>query len=70
MATLMRSLLVAATEQRDRNLADGLADLHMQLELRGVGLLDFDTAEPVAEKGYNEAFALLTVWQTAESVAE
>jgi predicted acylesterase/phospholipase RssA len=70
MATLMRSLLVAAAEQRDRNLADGLADLHMQLQLRGVGLLDFDVAEPVAEKGYHEAIALLTEWQTAESVAE
>jgi predicted acylesterase/phospholipase RssA len=63
MATLMRSLLVAAAEQRDRGIAEGLADLHLQLDLRGVGLLDFEVCAPVAEQGYQEAVGRLQQWR-------
>jgi predicted acylesterase/phospholipase RssA/CRP-like cAMP-binding protein len=65
MATLMRSLLVAAAEQRDRGIADKLADLHLQLDLRGVGLLDFEVCAPVAEQGYAEALERLREWRDA-----
>ena len=53
--TLMRSMLVAAAQQRDRGVQDRLADLHLQFELRGVGLLDFEVVGPVAERGYEES---------------
>jgi predicted acylesterase/phospholipase RssA/CRP-like cAMP-binding protein len=67
IATLMRSLVVAAAEQRDRGIAAGLADLHLQLDLRGVSLLDFEVCEPVADQGYAEAIGRLTEWlATAE----
>jgi predicted acylesterase/phospholipase RssA len=59
MPTLMRSMLVAAAEQRDRGVARGLADLHLQFELRGVGLLDFEVVGPVADRGYEESVAAL-----------
>jgi predicted acylesterase/phospholipase RssA len=62
MATLMRSLMVSAAEQRDRVKAAGLADLHLEFELKGVGLLDFDACAPVAERGYQEALPALTRW--------
>ena len=62
MATLMRSLMVAAAEQRDRGIAAGLADLHLQLDLRGVSILDFDVCEPVVDQGYEEAIGRLTEW--------
>ena len=70
MPTLMRSLLVAAAERRDRGVEDGLADLHLQFELRGVGLLEFETVAPVAERGYEESMdalrALAASWRTDE----
>ncbi len=55
MPTLMRSMLVAAAQARDRGIEAGLADLHLQFELRGVGLLAFDVVGPVAERGYEES---------------
>lgn len=70
MATLMRSLMVAAAEQRDRGIAAGLADLHLQLDLRGVSLMDFEVCEPVAEQGYEEAMPRLTEWLTTEKVTD
>ncbi len=59
MPTLMRSLLVAAAQSRDRVVGQGLADLHVQFELKGVALLDFDVVAPVAERGYTESIDLL-----------
>ncbi|MFO7961019.1 MAG: cyclic nucleotide-binding domain-containing protein [Nitriliruptoraceae bacterium] len=59
MPTLMRSLLVAAAQARDRGIEEHLADLHLQFELRGVGLLAFDVVEPVVERGYEEAMDAL-----------
>lgn len=55
MPTLMRSLLVAAAQSRDRFVADGLADLHVLFVLKGVSLLDFEVVAPVAERGYTES---------------
>ena len=68
MATLMRSLMVAAAEQRDRGVADELADLHLQLDLRGVSLLDFEVCEPVVDQGYEEAIGLVSDWLTTGQV--
>jgi predicted acylesterase/phospholipase RssA/CRP-like cAMP-binding protein len=62
MATLMRSLMVSAAHARDRDVARGLADLYLLLELRGVGLLDFDDAEPVAQRGYEESLEPIRAW--------
>ncbi len=70
MATLTRSLMVSAAEQRDRGIAAGLADLHLQLDLRGVGLLDFEVCEPVAEQGYQESIERLTAWAQDREVAQ
>ncbi len=62
MPTLMRSLLVAAAQARDRGIQERLADLHLQFELRGVGLLAFDVVEPVAQRGYDEAVDALRMF--------
>lgn len=69
MATLMRSLLVAAAEARDRGVRSGLADLHMEFDLRGVSLLDFDATERVAEMGYQQAKAMLGEWLSEHAPA-
>jgi predicted acylesterase/phospholipase RssA/CRP-like cAMP-binding protein len=55
MPTLMRSLLASAAQSRETMIADGLADLVISMELRGVGLLAFDVVDPVVERGYEEA---------------
>jgi predicted acylesterase/phospholipase RssA/CRP-like cAMP-binding protein len=65
MATLMRSMIVSAASARDRGVVAGLADLHLPLELRGVGLLDFETAEATAARGYDEAHDPLAAWAAA-----
>ncbi len=69
MATLMRSLLVAAAEARDRGVRQGLADLHLEFDLRGVGLLDFDAVEPVAAMGREQALAQLGAWTEGRAPA-
>jgi predicted acylesterase/phospholipase RssA len=67
MATLMRSMIVSAASARDRGIVSGLADLHLPLELRGVSLLDFDTAESTAARGYDEAYEALAAWAAARA---
>ena len=59
MPTLMRSLVVAAAETRDRGIEERLADLHLQFELRGVGLLAYDVVQPVVDRGYEESMGAL-----------
>ncbi len=65
MPTLMRSLLVAAAQTRDRGVEQGLADLHVQFELRGVGLLAFDVVGPVADRGYEESVDALRTFEAS-----
>jgi predicted acylesterase/phospholipase RssA len=65
MPTLMRSLLVAAAQTRDRGVEQGLADLHVQFELRGVGLLAFDVVGPVADRGYDESVDALRAFEAS-----
>lgn len=59
MPTLMRSLLASAAKSRDAMITDGLADLVLSMELRGVGLLAFDVVDPVVESGYEESIDAL-----------
>jgi predicted acylesterase/phospholipase RssA/CRP-like cAMP-binding protein len=66
MPTLMRSMLVSAAQARDRGIEQHLADLHLQFELRGVGLLAFDVVEPVVERGYEEALDALRTFAEAQ----
>jgi predicted acylesterase/phospholipase RssA len=67
MATLMRSLLVAAAESRDEMVAEGLADLHLQLELPGVSLLAFDKAAEVEAAAYEEVREQVGAWAAART---
>jgi hypothetical protein len=56
---------VSAASARDRGVAAGLADLYLLLELRGVGLLDFEATEAVAQRGYDEALGPITAWASS-----
>ena len=52
VAMLMRAMVAGSVRDRDRMLADGTVDWYLDLDLRGVGLLDFERVAEVAERGY------------------
>jgi predicted acylesterase/phospholipase RssA len=60
--TLLRSTLVAAMRDRDRYIKDGLADLYLDLDLHGWGLLAFDAVAEVARRGYELAAPRIEKW--------
>jgi predicted acylesterase/phospholipase RssA len=55
MSTLMRSLIAGSVRERDRFVQDGTVDWYLDLDLRGVGLLDFERVEETAARGYESA---------------
>jgi predicted acylesterase/phospholipase RssA/CRP-like cAMP-binding protein len=61
-AVLMRSMIVASQRERDHQIADGLADLYLDLDLRGVSMLDFSDVAGVAQRGYEAAMPRLEEW--------
>ncbi len=61
-SVLMRSVSVGSARVRDQYLAEGLADLYLDLDLGGVGLLDFTDVRPIAQRGYEAAHPQLQAW--------
>jgi NTE family protein len=59
---LMRTTLTAAVQDRERLLDEGIVDLHLPLEMRGVSLLDFERVPEVAAIGYEQARPQLVDW--------
>ncbi len=55
LSILMRSMLVGSARAREEHLEQGSIDLYLALDLRGVGLLDFEEVESVADRGYESA---------------
>lgn len=62
MVTLLGSTIVAAMRDRNTHVRDGLADLYLDLDLRGHGLLDFDACAAIAEAGYEAAKPRVDAW--------
>lgn len=54
-ALLLRSMLVGSMAERDRLVAEGYADLYLDLDLRGISLLAFNEVASVADAGYELA---------------
>ncbi len=65
---LMRSMIAASMRERDRQVRDGLADLYLDLDIRGVSMLDFEDPSGVARKGYEAAMPRLEQWLQAAEV--
>lgn len=61
-AVLMRTMLVAAARDRDEAVAAGKADLYLLLELRGIGLLEFEAVDLAVDRGYKAAKDEVTAW--------
>lgn len=66
---LLRSMLVGAMRDRDRCRREGLADLYLDLDLRGIDMLEFDAVERVAAAGYEAASPRIERWLAERSAA-
>ncbi len=62
VSTLLRSTLISSTRDRDRYVADGVIDCYLDLDLRGVGLMDFDAVDGTATRGRELAQPRLEEW--------
>ena len=63
-AVLMRALVAGSLRDRDRMRDDGTIDWYLDLDLRGVQLLDFERVAEVADRGYEAARPRLEAWLT------
>jgi predicted acylesterase/phospholipase RssA/CRP-like cAMP-binding protein len=61
-AVLMRSMITASMRERDAQVSDGLADCYLDLDMRGVSMLEFDSPKEVAGRGYEAAMPVLEAW--------
>jgi predicted acylesterase/phospholipase RssA/CRP-like cAMP-binding protein len=59
---LLRTMITASARQRKRSVDRGDIDLYLDLDLRGISLLDFDSALDVAQIGYEAAMPRLEAW--------
>jgi predicted acylesterase/phospholipase RssA len=64
--TIMRALTVASDQRRNGG-AKSSADCHLELDLRGVSMLDFGAVRTVAQRGYDQAMPALESWLTSRS---
>ncbi len=58
-AVLMRSMITASMRARDTHVANGLADCYLDLDMRGVSMLEFGDPGGVAQRGYEAALSHL-----------
>lgn len=68
-AVLMRSMITASMRERDVQVHDGLADCYLDLDIRGVSMLDFDSAGEIARRGYEAAMPVLETWLASTAMA-
>ncbi|MET0144541.1 MAG: cyclic nucleotide-binding and patatin-like phospholipase domain-containing protein [Ilumatobacteraceae bacterium] len=66
MAILMRALVAGSVRDRDQMLAEGLVDWYLDLDLRGIQLLDFERVAEIAQRGYDVARPRLATWLAEE----
>lgn len=69
-AVLMRSMLLGSTRDRDAAVASGIIDLYLDLDLRGVGLLEFEVVAPVVDKGYAASRDRIREWAHSPKTSE
>jgi predicted acylesterase/phospholipase RssA len=67
-SVLMRSMITASESQRTSKRAE--SDLYIDLDLRGVGILDFETIGPVILAGYEQSMPRLEEWMRRRGQGE
>ena len=61
-ATVLRSIVVGADRVRRKMLDEQLADLYLNIDVSGIGMLQFDAVDEVAEVGYRKTYPDLERW--------
>jgi predicted acylesterase/phospholipase RssA/CRP-like cAMP-binding protein len=69
VATIMRAMVAGSARDRERMIADGTVDYHLDLDLRGVQLLDFERVAEISARGYTAALPRLRQWQADVAAA-
>ncbi len=69
VVTLLGSTIVSSMRDRHDHVANGLADLYLDLDLRGHGLLDFEALAAIAAAGREAAQPRLEAWLTSRNGA-
>jgi predicted acylesterase/phospholipase RssA len=65
VAILLRSTIAGSSAQLDSKIHQ--ADLYLDLDLRGIGMLDFEKVRPVVRAGYEAALPRIDAWLEARS---
>jgi hypothetical protein len=60
VAILLRSTIAGSSAQLDSKIHQ--ADLYLDLDLRGTGMLDFEKVRPVVRAGYEAALLRINAW--------
>lgn len=68
-STLLRALIVGSDLHRDRNGTRTEADLYLDLDLKGVPMLAFDSVREVAARGYDIAMPQVDRWLATREAA-
>jgi NTE family protein/lysophospholipid hydrolase len=59
---MLRSMITASMRERDRTVNEGLIDFYLDLDMRGISLLDFDRSAAVINAGYEAAGPRIEAW--------
>ncbi|MFP5330884.1 MAG: patatin-like phospholipase family protein, partial [Acidimicrobiia bacterium] len=65
-AMLMRTMIAGSVREQNRHIDSGIIDLYLDLDLRGISLLDFENVRPVAAAGYEAAMPKLEAWLASQ----
>jgi predicted acylesterase/phospholipase RssA/CRP-like cAMP-binding protein len=68
--TVVSAMVVASSRERDAMVKERAADFYLNIDVRGVGLLDFDAVEHVAEIGYAQSIGALRTWMDSGALAD
>jgi predicted acylesterase/phospholipase RssA/CRP-like cAMP-binding protein len=68
-ATMMQSMVVGSALKRQQILEQGLADLYLNVQVKGVGLLQFEAQALAAQLGYEGALEPLRAWAAGRGEA-
>lgn len=61
-AMLMRTMIAGSVRKKSQMITDGYVDFYLDLDLRGVSLLEFETVRPVVAAGYEAAAPRIEAW--------
>ena len=70
VSTMVRASILASVRDRGQAVRDGLADLYLDIDVDGGGMLDFSTAGEIADRGAASTRDALTSWFAPDAPSE